>query len=907
MKYSKTALMYLSHEYSHILKKCALLNAAFLMGTLVALPTNAAEEATHKVVTADETITGEVFSAQSDTKVGGAILNSNSGEGAQEHTLTLNNTTFTGNQSGTEGTGGGGAVYNNANLVVNGGTFDGNIAGAGFGEEAATKKKQKSTKNGGNGGAIFNGEKGTLHVNGATFTNNEAKGKGNKKTGRGGAISTSGKADIEKSVFEGNKALAGGAVMIQGQKGEGANTPAVTITDSRFTGNVAVNKGGAIFNQLGTLTVTGSTFEKNEAIEGGAISVYGGKSSLTVTGSQFIGNKTTTDGNFGGGAIYADNGALEVANSVFDGNVSDSEGGAISSWADTTKISNSTFKNNKSMSGDGGGALYLFSETEIADSTFTNNHSDTAGTGGAIEVESDTTVKFAGTNVFQGNTQTTDSGKTRLNDIHISKDGKVVLQKGANVTLDGGIRGQKGTLKLQKDSTLNVKDTTVVASKVTGGKDATGHINVVLTDKTINNGGTLDIADIFTQQEAASNTLKNVKSGLNFQANNLYDVTSNGGNIYTVSQKNMGEIASRLNVNESEAATLLAVSSSKTGSGRADFDTVQDTLRSEAQYGKNSALLSRAADALVADAAPVVRVRETALQNTLFDTATDALDNSLTNAAVAKEGNLIDQAKVWIKGLFNYADKDETSKSHGFDVNTYGFAFGIDKNLNDTVKVGLGYAYSESDIDGYTRNTDVDTHSVFLYGKYKPADWYVNAIASYSFSNYEEKKSVLGYGAKAKYDVDTFGLQSMIGYDLNTHGFGITPEAGLRYMHIAKDSYTDGLGTSALNKSSNVLTGVAGVKATKSFAFSNGINIRPEVRGALTYDLTSDNNNTNVLLANGAAIRVNGEELNRFGVELGAKVAADICTNWEIAAGYEARIREDYVDHTGMLSAKYKF
>ena len=890
------------------MRKNLLMTTALAVFAFTATSVSAeAVTATHKVVTADETITGEVFSAQSDTTVGGAILNSNSGEGAQEHTLTLNNTTFTGNQSGTEGTGGGGAVYNNANLVVNGGTFDGNIAGAGFGEEAATKKKQKNTKNGGNGGAIFNGKKGTLHVNGATFTNNEAKGKGNKKTGRGGAISTSGKADIEKSVFEGNKALAGGAVMIQGQKGEGANTPAVTITDSRFTGNVAVNKGGAIFDQLGTLTVTGSAFENNEAIEGGAISIYGGKSSLSVTGSQFIGNKTTTDGGFGGGAIYADNGTLEVANSVFDGNVSDSEGGAISSWADTTKISNSTFKNNKSMSGDGGGALYLYSETEIADSTFTNNHSDTAGTGGAIEVDTETTVKFAGTNVFQGNTQTTASGKTRLNDIHISADGKVVLQSGANVTLDGGIRGQKGTLKLQKDSTLNVKDTTVVASKVTGGKDATGHINVVLTDKTINNGGTLDIADIFTQQEAASNTLKNVKSGLNFQANNLYDVTSNGGNIYTVSQKNMGEIASRLNVNESEAATLLAASSSKTGSGRADFDAVQETLRSEAQYGKNSALLSRAADALVADAAPVVRVRETALQNTLFDTATDALDNSLTNAAVAKEGNLIDQAKVWIKGLFNYADKDETSKSHGFDVNTYGVAFGIDKNLNDTVKVGLGYAYSESDIDGYTRDTDVDTHSLFLYGKYKPADWYVNAIASYSFSNYEEKKSVLGYGAKAKYDVDTFGLQSMIGYDLNTHGFGITPEAGLRYMHIAKDSYTDGLGTSALNKSSNVLTGVAGVKATKNFAFSNGINIRPEVRGALTYDLTSDNNNTNVLLANGAAIRVNGEELNRFGVELGAKVAADICTNWEIAAGYEARIREDYVDHTGLLSVKYKF
>ena len=74
IKYSKTALMYLSHEYSHILKKCALLNAALLMSTMVALPANASSE--RVVVGAEEskTIT-ENLTGIENTDNGGAVQN----------------------------------------------------------------------------------------------------------------------------------------------------------------------------------------------------------------------------------------------------------------------------------------------------------------------------------------------------------------------------------------------------------------------------------------------------------------------------------------------------------------------------------------------------------------------------------------------------------------------------------------------------------------------------------------------------------------------------------------------------------------------------------------------------------------------------------------------------------------
>lgn len=73
-------------------------------------------------------------------------------------------------------------------------------------------------------------------------------------------------------------------------------------------------------------------------------------------------------------------------------------------------------------------------------------------------------------------------------------------------------------------------------------------------------------------------------------------------------------------------------------------------------------------------------------------------------------------------------------------------SLGVDKRLTDDTKVGIGYAYTNTDIDGFMRSTDVDTHTAILYGEYKPSNWYVNGIATYGWSDYEESKSVAGVG-----------------------------------------------------------------------------------------------------------------------------------------------------------------
>lgn len=269
--------------------------------------------------------------------------------------------------------------------------------------------------------------------------------------------------------------------------------------------------------------------------------------------------------------------------------------------------------------------------------------------------------------------------------------------------------------------------------------------------------------------------------------------------------------------------------------------------------------------------------------------------------------NVFERVAMWIQGMFNRSELDDTAKTKGFDADSAGVAMGLEKRVNDQVKLGIGYAYTNTDIDGFMRSTDVDTHTAILYGEYKPSAWFVNGVVSYGWSDYSESKNVAGYNVNADYDATSLGLQAMTGYEMQVKGFNLTPEAGLRYVHTSQDAYTDTVDQRVSANDSDILTGVIGAKADREFTLENEMTLRPEVRVALTYDMFNDAGGSVVTLANGAAYRVDGEALDRFGVELGAGLTAEVNDNVELSLRYEGQFRDDYTDHTGLLNAKYKF
>ena len=713
--------------------------------------------------------------------------------------------------------------------------------------------------------AIFKLE-GALTIGANTqFLNNEAKYDGGAIGNYGGAVLT------DNILFKGNKAqtgssdsraIGGGAMSL----GVDAQTE---INNSIFDSNTSGYNGGAIAMR--------KTLELNEVAEGNT------RNKLNITNSKFTGNKalgTVTDtsdssilssGN--GGAIANNFATTTVTNTIFENNEAKNFGGAVFNMMYEKLAAGS--QSPKEFHTDKGGVI------AIADSTFTNN---VAGSnGGAVYNMKNAAINFSGNNVFSGNTA---GGKA--NDIH----NEGAINVAGDFTLDGGISGD-GTITFAKGSNLSVKvNKTAIANNV------------------VNNGATLNMVfDTGFEGEYKLVTGSLDKEFEGYNNNALYNIESSKNGTYQISKKTAQEISEAVSATQNEANVIAALTA-QSDTGNAKANIIANSVNDALQSGNKAeiAAAKEAASALAPDVAPVVPQTEVMVAKQVYNAIGTRLSGGINNANQGiSSGDMLDDAAVWVQGLYNKSKLTNTSKAYGYDADTYGTAFGLEKYVTKATKLGAGYAYNSTDIDGHNRDTDVHTNTLFAYGEYKPNNWFVNGIMSYGWSDYKEKKHSV-VDVKSKYDVDTFGLQAMTGYDINLpQAFTLTPEAGVRYAHVDQDSYTDDAGQSVKSHKGNIWTGVAGAKLSKAFAADNGMIFKPELRLAATYDLKNDKGNTLVTLANGTSYSVQGTALKRFGVEVGAGVTADLSDNVELSMGYEGRFRSHYQDHTGLINAKYKF
>jgi len=178
-------------------------------------------------------------------------------------------------------------------------------------------------------------------------------------SGDGGGIYNLGTLTVSNSTFSGNSASFGGGV---------SNLGTVTVSNSTFSGNSASETGGGIMNwDQNRVTVSNSTFSGNS---GGGIT---NMNILTVSNSTFSGNS--------GGGINSD-GSLTVSNSTFSGNTAFYGGGMIIHPRGTVIVSNSTFSGNTA---DSGGGVYVHggagNALAVSNCTFSGN---TATYGGGI-------------------------------------------------------------------------------------------------------------------------------------------------------------------------------------------------------------------------------------------------------------------------------------------------------------------------------------------------------------------------------------------------------------------------------------------------------------------------------------------------------------------------------------------
>ena len=851
-------------------------------------------------------------------------------------------TVFSGNKAGM-----GGAIHAWKDSEHGDLTSSLNLTNVSFKDNEAVDRTSTDSRALGYGGALAFTRSGEVTIKDSSFEGNKAS--------VGGAIFAQGQApytsdadlaviNIDNTEFNGNQTtktgMYGGAITAAGNS-------KFIISNSEFIGNTA-DYSGAIFtysvsetkqHKGGILDITNTIFEKNTALGAGAVQAM---AEASIKDSTFRDNHATTGGDGAGAVFVGATGKVTINNTLFEKNTADMRGGAISTRsADLANnkdarldIINSTFTGNKA--GTTGGAFdnYLYSSVAdetavyIKGSTFTENTAANGGAvynhgvadkggnvaslkienaiftdniattaGGAIYNETNGGISLVGTNVFSGNTANgvandiyndgtlTNNGTATLSSGLVNA-GTFTNNSGASLTLGGVVELQSalenyGTLTFEKGSSLKVAlmDSSAPRSIITGPGTVSGDTSLIIENGST--GGSIKIGNGTTNLQLTDNT--------------LYDIVNESGTI-TVTKKSAEEAAAALTdagmTGNQTTAVLAMTEAGSTGNDQAD--ALLNQITSAAQNGD-----TETAGSLVNELQPldVPMVQAVATNNAVLSAVTTRLANiGSAGAVVGRSGGdgRVSKLSPWVEGLYS---KTHNSQGAGFDAYSQGFAFGADTDLNEDWTVGIGYAYTATDIKNAVRKTNVYGDNYFAYAQYKPSNWYVNAVLNYGHANYKEQGMM-----NHKYNVDTYGAQVLTGYEWNI----LNNYAGVRYTYIDTEKYNNGV-TETDTKHAQVATAVIGTKVSKDFTVGKNVVFKPEFRLAGTYDFKSDNSTANVsIVGTPVTYSVNAKRLSRAAVETGVGLTATV-RNLELSLNYDASFRSENNTQAGMFKIKYNF
>ena len=783
------------------------------------------------------------------------------------------------------------------------------------------------------GGAIFStfydseNVKDSVYIKGTEFTKNSAE--------RGGAIYTEGKADlggglasmkIEGAKFTENMAAAeGGAIQ---------NRSSMNIIDSTFEGNVANGYyGGALYNaKTGDIETLDADFEANKvdsewfaiggafanigkigevtgmfesnkvdasaedaSSKGGAIYTYAGSSIDSIV-ADFVGNQAFSGGEAIGGAVVND-GTITKLHQTGQGFVNNVSDGDVDGWAgalynsETGVISElvANFTGN-SVNGAAwavGGALVNKGAIESLTGTFANNTvavsaEDGFAAGGAVYNEG--TINFDGDVLFRNN--------TAVEGADIYNDGIVNIVSGTT-TIGTAVAGE-GTLNVASDAILNIGTATVQQTQI----NIDGIVQAsVLSDRSY--GRLLGLIEAKDSAELKLNVgsvgsykIFDSQADIDVTAGATYDVSQEADGTVVIATKAVEDIAAGAGISTQAAGAVAGLANADSGKAHQVSLALQEALNSG-----DAAFVEAETKKLNPTDKPVVQAAATSVQNQVLSLTSGRMAGGIS---VGRAGGdeMTQENGFWMQGLFNKSKFADAF--HGY---TRGIALGADTLIDKTWTIGGGLAFNNSDVHADGVHTDIDSKTLFLYGQYKPNKWYVNGTLTYNMSEYTENKTVGGVSVEHEYDVDAYGAQIMTGYDFAT---GITTEAGLRYLYIDQDSYVDGLDRQIMATDTDFLSGVAGVKY--AFAIENdwAIQLRPELRAAMTYDFISDDTATTVVMPGAEAYAVNGERLSRMGGEFGIGLTA-LYKGMELSVMYDLDLHKDYTSQTGMIKFRTQF
>ncbi|MDE6250804.1 MAG: autotransporter outer membrane beta-barrel domain-containing protein [Alphaproteobacteria bacterium] len=254
----------------------------------------------------------------------------------------------------------------------------------------------------------------------------------------------------------------------------------------------------------------------------------------------------------------------------------------------------------------------------------------------------------------------------------------------------------------------------------------------------------------------------------------------------------------------------------------------------------------------------------------------------------------------------SFADYSPSNNSD-FKTKTTDFTIRAKAFVSDGAVFGVEYTRTDTDNRDSAIDLNATGNSVTMFAQYlSTSGIFANVGINAGTIAWRSDKTIVSVPDDEEYTTNFWGGQVNTGVQIVAGPFTMTPEIGMRYMHISSESHVDAATQFFDHWRYNNLRATAG--ATVGFDFvGDGFTVRPMLSGGGLYDIISKaTDNVTVRIAGDQIYNIPVQTPGRAGFTGGAGIGV---YGARFAAGidWNIDIRTDYVAHTGMAHAKIVF
>ncbi|WP_024931169.1 autotransporter outer membrane beta-barrel domain-containing protein [Methylophilus sp. OH31] len=290
------------------------------------------------------------------------------------------------------------------------------------------------------------------------------------------------------------------------------------------------------------------------------------------------------------------------------------------------------------------------------------------------------------------------------------------------------------------------------------------------------------------------------------------------------------------------------------------------------------------------------------------------------NVGRASGDQFLGDKYVWLKPIASHANQGNHNGVAGYQANTYGFIAGADAELNDTHRLGVAFAYMNSNVDGrstaHYNRADIDAYQLITYGSFNllsNPDIEINWQADFGVNKNDGHRRInfggLNRVAKSDFDSTTAHIGAGVGRSIQLNEkTTFTPSVRADYFWIRNDAYTE-KGASALNLKVDSATSeqlIAMVEGRLRHLLTERAALIANV--GLGYDLLDNQNSIAAsYVGGGPSFRTQGLGLSPWIARAGVGVSVHATELAEITARYDVDGRSDFVGQTASINVRMAF